>query len=224
MGKVKNYYWDEIMSDDQDSFNFEPPEPTFTKGKMVVKLFPDHFTANGQRFQRPKGLNDEALLEACQGNNVCVHCCQNSNVNFAQGLNKATLDGLYSLYKLQLASGDPKEWFDTTIIVKRFSKGWGGNVRTVVSKNKYFGLIEKLEGRRPGDKMPTKSKSGKTGFYRMTERGRAFAENRLAIQVRCAVYADTNLSCYGKEILVSEHKAKDFNWKEAFYGAPGWIE
>lgn len=210
------------MDDGQGTFDFGGKEPKFTKGKMVVKLFPDHFTANGHRFQRPDGMGDEALLQACQAENKCPHCCQMSGVNFAQGLSRATLDGLYSLYKLQKERGDFKAWFETTAIVERFTKKWGGNVRTVVSKNKYFGLIEKLEGPRPVDMMPTKKKSGKTGFYRMTERGRAFVENKLAIQVHCAVYADQNLNCYGKKFSVSEHKVKDFNWKEAFYGAPGW--
>ena len=68
--------------------------------------------------------------------------------------------------------------------------------------------------------MATKKGSGKTGFYRMTERGRAFLENRLAIQTVCAVYSDENLNCYGKKELVSELKLDKFNWKEAFYGAP----
>lgn len=208
------------MSDDQDSFDFEPPEPKFGKGEMIVKISPDHFTANGVRFNRPDGMGDKALTEACQPNVNCFYCRKVMAINFGLKISKAMLVGLYALYHRQKRQGGFQKYANTNEIVERQTKSFGANVRTVVSKNKHFGLLEKMQGPRPGDKKPNKEGSGKTGRYRMTERGRLFVENRLAIQFHCATYRDENLNCFGKKQFVSEMDLKNFNWKEAFYGAP----
>ena len=209
------------MDDGQGTFDFGgPKEPKFTKGKMVVKLFPDHFTSNGVPFKRPPGMDDEPLLEACQPNNKCCRCVQTSGINFSMSMGSPMLVGLYNLYHYQKKHGGFEKYVTTNEMVENESRSFGANVRSVVSKLKHFDVLEKLQGPRPSDGMATKKGSGKTGFYRMTERGRAFVENRLAIQTVCAVYNDENLNCYGKKELVSELKLDKFNWKEAFYGAP----
>lgn len=120
-------------------------------------------------------------------------CCEQLAKEYKYKLNKGMAIVLINWYKTG------KEWVHPIKDLKTINGDY--------AKLRFWGLVEESYDRPEEDKKAT-------GYWRITQKGKEFVNNRLTVQEKARIYDNRFFGLIGKEINIKQALGNKFNYSE----------
>jgi hypothetical protein len=153
----------------------------------------------------------EWLRERVVGRKIATDCpvCTQRVELYHRSVYATMARFLIGLYWMSPERSDGEAWVSARAIAQRY--GLRLNEGGDRSKLRYWGLIEVPDATRPDG-------SNRTGYFKITRRGRAYVEDRLLIPKTAVIYNGSALRFEGPDVGIRDALRGKFDYSELMAG------
>jgi hypothetical protein len=145
-----------------------------------------------------KEARDRLFDLLAEGETVECDCCFQTARVYSRLLDSRMAAGLIAIYR------HPAEWVHIPTLANEMELG--NQLGGVLAKLRYWGLLEEEKARRED--------GGRAGYWRITDKGRAFVERRIKVEKYAKIYNNEVLGRTGKDISIDDALGQRFRYDE----------